>query len=100
MAYVLCTGCLEIFDDADRYPEPAPFGSNERPVSQVPGTCENCQPLKPSAISLTPIQAAELNDRKWIGASIERIADALEELCTFKEEEQRARNRDAGIKEH
>lgn len=65
MAYHLCLGCLDVFTDEDG---------------------RECE-CSASAATLTPIQALEMTERKWIGASLERIADALEELCTFKEEE-------------
>ncbi len=42
---------------------------------------------------LSPSHAAQLSVSRWQAESCERIADALEELVTFKENEVRERNR-------
>ncbi len=67
----LCTNCGDV-----SYPDD-------------PG-CECKTPPAPRN-PLTPLQAAELSTARWSAVSLERIADALEELCTFKEEEARSR---------
>lgn len=50
-----------------------------------------CEPPPPKLL-LTPVQAEQLAMARWSAVSLERIADALEELCTWKEEERRERN--------
>jgi hypothetical protein len=44
-------------------------------------------------LPIVPTKAAELSTARWQCESLERIADALEELVTFKENEVRERNR-------
>jgi hypothetical protein len=48
-------------------------------------------------VPLTATEAAKLSVARWQAVSLERIADALEELCTWKEKEARAA---LGMKEH
>ena len=81
----LCLGCLELF----AHDPEEENGGRECECAASAGD-----------VLLTPMQALELGDRKWISASLERIADALEELCTFKENEVRERNAATGFKEH